>query len=128
MDHNHFDGSFLGWAHIRCNFLRRILQFTPIFTHKLQNYDFHHVLKSLQDTNTRNTFSVIPLNDQNFISRPMKVWIRSYTNEKGNVRNVYEKIRFVDSFKFLNSSLDELARNLRVEEFIYVDNHLDSRP
>ena len=58
----------------------------------------------------------------------MKVWIRSYTNEKGNVRNVYEEIRFVDSFKILNSSLDELARNLPVEEFIYVDNHLDSRP
>ena len=39
----------------------------------------------------------------------MKVWIRSYTNEKGNVYNVYEEIRFVDSCKFMNSSLDELA-------------------
>ena len=128
LDHNHFDGSFLGWAHNKCNFLRRTIQFTPVFAHNLQNYDLHHVLKSLQDTNTRNTFSVIPLNDEKFISLTMKVWIRSYTNEKGNVQHVYEEIRFVDSCKFMNSSLDELARNLPVEKFIYLNNHFATRP
>ena len=128
LDHNHFDGSFLGWAHNKCNFLRRTIQFTPVFAHNLQNYDLHHVLKSLQDTNTRNTFLVIPLNDEKFISLTRKVWIRSYTNEKGNVYNVYEEIRFVDSCKFMNSSLDELARNLPVEKFIYLNNHFATRP
>ena len=130
MDQNHFNGSFLGWAHNRCKFLRRTIQFTPVFAHNLQNCDLHHVLKSLQDTNTRNTFSVIPLNDEKFISLTcgFHIWIRSYTNEKGNVRNVYEEIRFVDSCKFMNISLDELARNLPVKKFIYLNNHFASRP
>ena len=54
MDHNHFDGSLLGWVHNRYNFLRRTIQFTPVFAHNLQNFYSHHLLKSLQDTNTRN--------------------------------------------------------------------------
>ena len=58
----------------------------------------------------------------------MRVWIRSYTNEKGNVHNVYKEIRFVDSCKFMNNSLDELARNLPVEKFIYLNNHFATRP
>ena len=50
------------------------------------------------------------------------MWIRAYTNEKENVRHVYEETRFVDSCKFMNSSLDELAGNLPVEKFIYHKN------
>ena len=57
----------------------------------------------------------------------MKVWIRSYINEKGNARNVYEEIRFVDSCIFMNISLDELARNLP-EKFIYLNNLFASQP
>ena len=128
LDLIHFDGSFLGWAHNRCNFLRRTIQFTPVFAHNLQNFDLHHVLKSLQDANTRNTFLVIPPNDEKFISLTMKVWIRSYINENGNVRNVSEEIRFVGSCKFMNSSLDELARNLPEEKFVYLNNHFATRP
>ena len=58
----------------------------------------------------------------------MKVWSRSYTYEKENVRNVYKEIHFVDSCKLMNSSIDELVRNLLVEKFIYLSNHFASRP
>ena len=58
----------------------------------------------------------------------MEVWIRLYTNKKGNARYVYEEIRFVDCCNFMNSSLDELPRILPMEIFIYLNNHFASRP
>ena len=57
----------------------------------------------------------------------MKVWIRAYTNEKGNFRKIYEEIRSVESCKLTNSSLDKLTRNLPVEKSIYFNNHFDSQ-
>ena len=59
-----------------CGFLRCTIQFTLVFGHILKNYGLHHVLKSLQETNTRNTFSVVPLNDEKIISLTKKLWIR----------------------------------------------------
>ena len=56
------------------------------------------------------------------------MWIESYTNEKDHVRHVYEEIRFVDSYKFTNSLLDELAWNLTLENFTYLNFHYMSRP
>ena len=41
---------------------------------------------------------------------------------------MYEEIRFVDSCKFMNSSLDELAGIPPVEKFICLNNHFASRP
>ena len=38
-----------------------------------------------------------------------------------------KKFRFVDNCKFMNSSLDELARNLHVEKFNYLNNHFATR-
>ena len=42
--------------------------------------------------------------------------------------HIYEDTRFVDSCKFTNSSLDELARNLPVDKFIYLNELFASRP
>ena len=59
-----------------CSFLRCTIQFNPVFGHNLKNYGLHDVLKRLQDTNTRNTSSVVPLNDEKNFSLTMEVWVR----------------------------------------------------
>ena len=41
LDHCHFTGEFLGWAHNTCNINRRFLNYTPLFAHNLSNYDLH---------------------------------------------------------------------------------------
>ena len=118
----------MGWAHKNCNFLIRTKQFTHVLAHSLQNYDLHHVRRSQQDTNTRNSFSVIPLNDKKIVSLTMKVWIRSLTNEEGNVSNTYKKTRSVDSCKMIKCSLHELAQNLPMAKIKNLINHFASRP
>ena len=40
LDHCHFTGKFLGWAHTFCNLKRRTINFTPVFAHNLANYGF----------------------------------------------------------------------------------------
>ena len=90
----------------------------PFFAHNVPNDDLHHVLKSLENTNTRNTFSVVSLKGENLSSLALKVWSKSHSNEKQYVRNIYEESAFVDSCKLMNSSLIDLAKSLPVENFI----------
>ena len=52
----------------------------------------------------------------------MRNWIRFYTNEQVDVRNLDEDIRFVNSCKYLTCSLDELIWNLPSERLSYLDN------
>ena len=102
------------------------MKFFSVFAPNLQIYYLHHVFKNLQDCNPRSTFSVILLNEK-FSSLTIKVWIRLYTNEWRYGNHVYEDIRFVDSCKFLISSLDELVRILSLDKFTYLDNHYASQ-
>ena len=89
LDQNYFDGSFPGWAGSQqLQHPETYHIFHPYLCSQSSKNRLHHVLKRLQDTNIRNTFLVIPLNEEKFISLTMKVWIRSYINEKRNVCNI----------------------------------------
>ena len=100
LEHDHFDGSFLGWAHNNCNNLRRTTPFTPVFAENLQKYDFHNPCteETAKDQYQIHLFDHYTQRPKK-ISLTMKMWMRSYTNEKGNFRKIYEEIRFVDSCK-----------------------------
>ena len=47
LNHCHFIGSFIGYAHNECNLKRRNINFTPIVAHNMMNYDMHHIVKAL---------------------------------------------------------------------------------
>ena len=68
LDHCHFKGKFLGWAHAQCNLKRKTLNITPLFAHNLANYDLHHVVLALQNLNEKNTISVVPSTSEKFIA------------------------------------------------------------
>ena len=68
LDHCHFTGELLGWAHNTCNINRRFLNFTPLFAHNLSNYDLHHVSLALQGSIMRNTVSIVPNADEKYIA------------------------------------------------------------
>ena len=111
--HCHYSGKFLGYAHGVCNLQRRRTKFTPIFAHNLANYDIHHVIRVFKTGSENNTISVVTLNPKKIVSLNLKVWLGSFTTKKGHVRHIYEEMCFLDSYKFMLSSLDTLARNLR---------------
>ena len=128
LDHCHFTGKFLGWAHAQCNLKRKILNFTPLFAHNLANYDLHHVVLALQNLNEKNTILVVPSTSEKFISLQIGVHMKTTQNKKGVWTSQYEYIRLLDSFKFMNASLDKLVQNLPANQFTLLEQHFLSRP
>ena len=116
-DHCHFTGRYRGAAHNLCNLKYRKPNFTPVVFHNLSGYDSHLFIKNLG-------FSVgdidcIPNNEEKYISFTKKIQVGSYTkkvkNKRGEInvetKPLDHKIRFIDSFKFMATSLDNLVNN-----------------
>ena len=100
-------------AHQSCNLLLKRSEFIPVFFHNLQKYDSHLFIKEL--ANEKGEISAIPVTEEKYISFSKEIEIDyeggSYTR----------KIRFLDTLKFLSSSLDVLSKNLTNEQFIECD-------
>lgn len=104
-DHDHITGKYRGSAHQSCNVNFNLKNFKlPVFFHNLQGYDSHHIIDKM-----KGKIGCIPLNKEKVLS----FWNHS--------------IKFVDSFAFLPSSLDTLAKNLPVSKFKNVNAFLDKK-
>ena len=55
---------------------------------------------------------VIAKNKEDYISFSIKVEVDKYINNDGNERIKEMELRFIDSIKFMSSSLDSLVNNL----------------
>ena len=55
---------------------------------------------------------VIVKNTEDYISFSIKVEVDKYADKEGNERTKEVKLRFIDSIKFMSSSLDSLVNNL----------------
>ena len=51
-------------------------------------------------------------NEEKYISFSKSILVNTYTNKKGEIVNVMEEIRFLDTLAFMPSSLQKLAENL----------------
>lgn len=101
-DHDHFSSKFRGWAHQKCNLNFRKVFVVPIFLHNLSNYDSNFIVKSFLQ---RGAITPLPINKEKYISF-------TYRHQETNLR-----FRFVDSFRFMGASLDELASTLSTHNF-----------
>ena len=109
-DHDHFTGKYRGAAHISCNLRFKRVDFVPVFFHNLAGYDSHLFVKNLGIT--EGEIRCIPNNDEKYIS-----FSRIISKDKKF------ELRFLDSFKFMASSLSALTDNLKksgLEKFIYL--------
>ena len=96
-DHCHLTGNYRGPAHSKCNInvTQDQSNFVPFIFHNFSNYDCHIFFKKLVDKkNDKVKFDNIP-----------------ETNEE-NISVTYGCIRFIDSYRFLSSSLDSSVRTL----------------
>ena len=55
---------------------------------------------------------VIAKNKEDYISFSVEVAVDKYVDKLGNKKEKLIELRFIDSFKFMASSLDSLAKNL----------------
>ena len=122
-DYCHFTGKYRGAAHNSCNLKYRKPKFIPVVFHNLSGYDSHLFIKKLGFT--AGNINCIPNNEEKYISFTKKVQVGTYPKKAldadGDI--FYEQkpisfdIRFIDSFKFMSTSLDSIVNNLPEEAF-----------
>ena len=121
LDHCHYSGKFLGFAHSECNLKRRSIQFIPVVAHNLSNYDLHHVCLHIHKFKPGCKIDIIPSTDEKYITLSVGVPIKTYRDNTGATRTVYEYLRFIDSYRFMACSLDKLVSYLPEEKFGILD-------
>ena len=112
-DHCHYTGSYRGPAHMKCNLQYKIPCYIPIVFHNLSGYDAHLFIKELTASSPDGAkMGVIAKNTEDYISFSIKVEVDKYISKKGVEKSKEIELRFIDSFKFMSSSLDSLVNNL----------------
>lgn len=108
-DHCHLTGNYRGAAHNTCNLKFQSPNFVPIICHNLGNYDAHFIIKELGFDNEK--IEVLAQNKEKYIS-----FTKNFKTDQENPL----KLRFIDSFKFMPSSLDKLSQNLNDSQMEHV--------
>ena len=116
-DHCHFTGQYRGAAHNSCNLQCRKPLILPVIFHNLQGYDAHLFIKQL--SGLPGELNCIPSTEEKYISFSKKIKVDEYKSKRtGETVSLYFEIRFIDSFKFLQTSLANLVGNLQPDDFI----------
>ena len=109
-DHCHFTGKYRGAAHNQCNLKCRKPKVLPVIFHNLQGYDAHPFIKQLY--RLKGDLGCIPSTEEKYISFNKKIKV-----DEINGADITFEIRFIDSFKFLQTSLANLVSNLQPSDF-----------
>ena len=106
-DHCHYTGKYRGAAHNTCNLRYKIPKNIPVIFRNGSTYDYHFIIRELVKEFEGN-FECLGENTEKYItfSVPIKKRI-----ENKDIEITY-KIKFVDSFRFMATSLSKLVENL----------------
>ena len=88
----------------------RIPSYIPAVFHNLSGYDGHLFIKELGKH--LSDMGVIAKNKEDYISFSIKVSVDKYIDKNSEEKDKLTELRFIDSFKFMSSSLDSLTKNL----------------
>ena len=121
-DHCHYTGKFRGAAHNSCNIKYRRPKFTPVIFHNLAGYDAHLFIKNLGVS--EGNIDCIPNNEEKYISFTKHVEVNRFTKDEKEVI-VTRELRFIDSNKFMNSSVDKLVKNLGKNDFKNMEKYFN---
>ena len=120
-DHCHFTGQYRGAAHNKCNLMCKKPKILPVIFHNLQGYDAHLFIKQLGKLD--GDLTCIPSTEEKYISFSKSIKVGEYYCLKlGKMCPINFEIRFLDSFKFLQTSLANLVSNLSPDDFKNTQN------
>ena len=106
-DHCHFTGKYRGAAHNTCNLRYKIPKNIPVIFHNGSTYDYHFIIKE-PACEFEGNFECLGGNTEKYIT--FSVPIKKKIDNK-NIDITY-KIKFIDSFRFMATSLSKLVDNL----------------
>ena len=109
-DHCHYTGLYRGPVHSLCNLRYKIPSYIPVVFHNLSGYDADLFIRELGAHTSE--MGVIAKNKEDYISFSIKVPVEKYIDKERNEKDKLIELRFIDSFKFMSSSLDSLTKNL----------------
>lgn len=109
-DHSHLTGIYRGAAHSECNLKLQEARYIPIVFHNLSNYDAHFIIKAVANE-IEGEVKVIPRTDQLYIA-----FTKTIKSTRSNDYQDFVKLRFIDSLRFMASSLDYLTSLLPAEK------------
>ena len=104
-DHCHYTGKFRGAAHSKCNLKYKIPKDIPIIIHNA-SYDTHFIINQLAEE---------VKGEPNCIGENMKKYLTfsvPIKKEFDENKTIAYKLRFIDSFRFMSTSLSELVDNI----------------
>ena len=106
-DHCHCTGKYRGAAHNICNLRYKVPKEIPVVFHNGSTYDYHFIIKELVKEFDGN-FECLGENTEKYItfSVPLKKKIKNKDIE------ITYKIKFIDSYRFMSSSLSKLVDKL----------------
>ena len=101
-DHCHLTGRFRGLAHNSCNLNTRKAHtsFVPILFHNFSGYDCHLIFEKLINMATKKN---IKINENDIIAK----------SSESNISVKIGCLKFLDSYRFLDASLDKLSTTLK---------------
>ena len=120
--HCHYTGNYRGAAHRNCNLQYKIPCYIPIVFHNLAGYDAHSFIRELAASKPGGAkMEVIAKNKEDYITFSIKVVVDKCVDKNGVEKEKEIELRFIDSVKFMSSSLDSLTTNLvRVGQRLFV--------
>ncbi|GBN89687.1 hypothetical protein AVEN_104940-1 [Araneus ventricosus] len=105
-DHDHLSGKYREALHNKCNLQLKQSKMILCIFHNLRNYDGHLIMQGL---------GRLPDHEINVILNTMEKCISFSTRRSKEKFPV--TLQFVDSFQFLNASLQKLVENLDKSKF-----------
>ena len=105
----HYTGKYRGAVHNICNLRYKIPKEIPIVSHNGSTYDYHFKIKELVKEFDGN-FECLGENTEKYIT--FSVPIKKEIKNKNKIIDITYKIKFIDSFRFMSTSLSKLVDNL----------------
>ena len=109
-DHCHYTGKFRGAAHRKCNLNYKVPKNIPIIIHNA-SYDTHFIINQLAKE-FKDELDCIGENVEKYITFSVPIKKKCDDN-----KTITHKLRFIDSFIFMNCSLSDLVDNLSRRTF-----------
>ena len=118
-DHDHYTGKYRGAAHSNCNLRYKIPREIPVIFHNGSTYDYNFIINKLAKEFKVN-FDCLRENTEKYIT-----FLVPIKKDLDNGKTIIYKLKFIDSYRFMQESLSILVDNLSeinkkkpIDEFI----------